>query len=150
MHSILYARVHATIDLHCAVEYVPVIEASRSAVLIYYRDRESICLIVRDWGTESRPSTHYIDDLLPHSPFTIQLLGMWSSFSLEVQNTKKNPCLYPTTLSSPAILHYRTWYAQWNRFTNVVEVTTSYHRTRTLNITNESRWQNLLLGKFRL
>ena len=30
--------------------------------------------------------THYIDDLLPNAPITIQLLGMWSSSSLNKYN----------------------------------------------------------------
>ena len=36
------------IDLHCAVEYIPVIEALRYAAFVYCRDRESLSLIVSD------------------------------------------------------------------------------------------------------
>ena len=44
-----------------------------------YRGRESVSvrLRCRHWcGLRM----HYIDDLLPYEPFTVQLLGMWSSF----------------------------------------------------------------------
>ena len=71
-HALLYIRaVHATINLHCAVEYVPVHQG-----LPLSRLRVDLS----QSATKASKVDHAVD-LLPHYPFTIQLLGMWSSFS---------------------------------------------------------------------
>ena len=70
-------RMPCTIDWHCVVECVHVIEASRSAVLACYRNQESIYLVhlrVNDRGIESELCTHHnfghIDDLYPYFLYT--------------------------------------------------------------------------------
>ena len=88
-------RTRATNDLYCVVEFVSVIEASRSVVFVYYQGRESICRVhLCDWGIKICYSLRlsaddcndlyrcesYILDL--HAPINIKLLGMWSSCSI--------------------------------------------------------------------